>query len=304
MKRKKDHPSDNQTTWEDVEKNIMQQGAAGETAAPVGVSEKDGKKAKAPGSLLLKGLLGFAGLLVVVLSVMLGVRFYEGKQAKDAASAVLEVYLHKDDEKTAGQAEAQAPAATPAITAIPQATPAPQEIADLQAESQYMFEDDSANVDVTGDYIQPDAPELAEMTEATAEAIKKVGQEGVIGVIDIPEIKIELPIIGQWSYGLLKISVCRFMGPDVNKPGNLVLIGHNYKNGAHFGKLSSLKVGSEVYLTDGNGEKDRYVVYEIVSVGPDELSALETYEGDCGLTLVTCNNHGTERRVLRCRQEG
>ena len=45
----------------------------------------------------------------------------------------------------------------------------------------------------------------------------------------------------------------------------------------------------------------RYVVYDIESVDPDDLAALESYEGDLGLTLVTCNNHGKERRVVRCK---
>ena len=287
VKQKKKHAPDAPATWEDVEKRIEEQ-------------DHTQIKQKTTGSGLLKGLLIFAGALVVALCVMLGIRFVEGRQAQDAADAVLNVYLHKE-ETTASATAKPAAASLPSQSPAPQETPSPKEIADLEAETQFMFEDDSANVDVTGNYVQPDSPELAELTEATQEAVRKVGEEGVIGIISIPEIKIELPIIGQWSYGLLKISVCRFMGPDVNQPGNQVIIGHNYKNGAHFGKLSNLVEGSEVFLTGGDGTKMRYVVYDIESVDPDDLAALESYEGDLGLTLVTCNNHGKERRVVRCK---
>ena len=114
----------------------------------------------------------------------------------------------------------------------------------------------------------------------------------------------ELPIIGKWSYDLLKISICRYKGPDPNEDGNLVLIGHNYKSGAHFGDLDKLSVGSELFLTNTKtGERVRYEVYQVKHIAPDAFSALKSYHGDAGLTLMTCRSNGTNRLLLRCEQK-
>ena len=126
----------------------------------------------------------------------------------------------------------------------------------------------------------------------------------MIGILEIPEINQELPIIGKWSYDLLKISICRYKGPDPNEDGNLVLIGHNYKSGAHFGDLDKLSVGSELFLTNTKtGERIRYEVYQIKHIAPDAFSALKSYHGDAGLTLMTCRSNGTNRLLLRCEQK-
>ena len=132
--------------------------------------------------------------------------------------------------------------------------------------------DDGSNegVEEGGEYVQPDAPEVSELDETIEKIINATGEDGVVGILEIPELDEELPIIGKWSYKLLKISICRYKGPDPNEAGNLVLIGHNYKNGSHFGRLDELSVGSELYLTDSaTGTRVRYEVYQIKSVAPD-----------------------------------
>jgi len=133
--------------------------------------------------------------------------------------------------------------------------------------------------------------------------VGSVGEDGVIGVLEIPELDEKLPIIGKWSYKLLKISVCRYKGPGANQEGNLVVIGHNYKNGSHFGRLDELRVGSELFLTGTDGTRLRYEVYEMKGIEPDAFSALNKYEGKCGLTLMTCKNNGNNRLLLRCVQK-
>ena len=153
--------------------------------------------------------------------------------------------------------------------------------------------------------MQPDAPEeLSDLDLTIQKIVKATGDDGMIGILEIPEINQELPVIGKWSYKLLKISVCRYKGPDPNEKGNLVIIGHNYKSGAHFGDLSELSVGSEVFLTNTKtGQRVRYVVYQIKSIAPDAFSALNSYHGTAGLTLMTCRNNGTNRLLVRCEQQ-
>ena len=82
------------------------------------------------------------------------------------------------------------------------------------------------------------------------------------------------------------------------------MIGHNYKSGAHFGDLDKLSVGSELFLTNTRtGERVRYEVYQIKHIAPDAFSALKSYHGTAGLTLMTCRNNGTNRLLIRCEQK-
>lgn len=255
-------------------------------------------------------LLGFAALTLI------GMKLFEGEAAGKNATVLLEAYKAK---ATAAPVVTVSPAQTEALE-----TPEPAdaddgdaEDADLEqtdadadasaaADANEHLADDGSNdgVDESGEYVQPDAPDVSELTATIDKIINAAGEDGVIGILEIPELDEELPIIGKWSYKLLKISICRYKGPDPNEKGNLVLIGHNYKSGAHFGRLKSLSVGSEIYLTDSaTGTRVRYVVYQIKSIAPDAFSALDSYKGTCGLTLMTCKDNGTNRLLVRCEQQ-
>ena len=171
-----------------------------------------------------------------------------------------------------------------------------------ESADEHRLDDGSAAVDETAAYVQPDAPELEARDAIIKKVVAAVGEDGVLGILSIPELGVELPVIGKWSYDLLKLSVCRYRGPAANEKGNLVILGHNYKSGAHFGKLDRLKAGSELFLTDTNSQKLRYVVYEIKTIEPTAFSELEQYRGARALTLVTCVNSGTQRQIFRCEQ--
>lgn len=258
--------------------------------------------------------------LGIVALVLLGLKFYEGATAENNANALLAAYKAQATVSPAATASAS-PAATDSAEAAasedPLGTPEPtdenyeQTNADADANAaadatQHLADDGSVTTtSESGEYVQPDAPEvISDLDKTIQKIINATGDEGMIGILEIPEINQELPIIGKWSYKLLKISICRYKGPDPNEDGNLVLIGHNYKSGAHFGDLSELSVGSEVFLTNARtGERLRYEVYQIKSIAPDAFSALNSYHKPVGLTLMTCRNNGTNRLLVRCERK-
>jgi len=122
-----------------------------------------------------------------------------------------------------------------------------------------------------------------------------------IAKIYIKKIGLRIPVLSEWSYELLDISVCKFSGPEPNEPGNFVIIGHNYLIGAHFGDLHLLVKGDVVNLTDLSGKKKTYEVYETLTIKPDEVEKLETNEV-CTVTLVTCSSKGKLRLVVKCKE--
>ena len=252
--------------------------------------------------------------LGLVALVLLGVKLLEGEQAGQNANALLAAY--KAQASVSPSASAETATASPASSEAPMDTPEPtdenfeqtnisaDENASENANEHRVDDGSNTGVDESGEYIQPDAPEISELDKTIQKIIDATGKEGVIGLIEIPKYEVELPIIGKWSYKLLKISICRYKGPDPLDDGNLVLIGHNYKSGAHFGILKKMEVGDEVYLTNAaTGARVRYEVYQIKSISADAFSALKSYKGDAGLTLMTCKDNGTNRLLVRCEQK-
>lgn len=282
---------------------------------------KTGKKRadaqKKRGKTLLAALSTLSTALAAVLAVQVYLVYRQGALAGESAAKLLSAFTERAS--ASPTAAAASPSGTPAGTPAPAGTDHPENTeatADPAAESvipavdaaaaedadEHRLDDGSAGVDETAAYVQPDAPELAAREAIIQKVVSAVGEDGILGVLSIPELNVELPVIGKWSYDLLKLSVCRYRGPDANGKGNLVLLGHNYKSGAHFGKLDRLKPGSELFLTDTNSQKLRYVVYEIKTIEPTAFSELEQYRGERGLTLVTCINSGTQRQIFRCEQ--
>jgi sortase A len=123
----------------------------------------------------------------------------------------------------------------------------------------------------------------------------------LIGKLIIKKIGLELPVISQTSEKALKVSICFYSGALPGQKGNTVITGHNYANGAFFGKLDQLKEGDSVELDTPDGKKYDYVVYQTLIVTPDDLQPLNEYAGEYGLTLVTCTNSGNRRLLVRCR---
>ena len=118
-----------------------------------------------------------------------------------------------------------------------------------------------------------------------------------IGYLSIPSLGLQLPVASQWSYERLKIVPCRYAGSAMTD--DLVIAAHNYPR--HFGTLSKLSPGDEVYFIDGHNVAYDYEVMEV-----DILAATAVEEmtsGDYDLTLFTCTYGGKSRVTVRCEKK-
>ncbi len=116
----------------------------------------------------------------------------------------------------------------------------------------------------------------------------------LVGRINFSSVGVELPVLNEWSYELLKISPCRYSGSV--EDGNLIILGHNYKS--HFAPLKNCSVGDAVYFTDVNGIRHTYTVSETETLYKTELDKLTASDYD--LTVFTCTASGQSRLVIRC----
>lgn len=125
----------------------------------------------------------------------------------------------------------------------------------------------------------------------------------VIGIIQIPKINIYYPIFSTCSDELLKISPCRFYGPEPGKAGNLCIAGHNYDNDKFFSKISNLKIDDEIILYNDSNKSFPYYVFDIYEVKSDDLSPIYSNSGNSSkeLTLITCNNFNKNRIIVKAK---
>lgn len=86
------------------------------------------------------------------------------------------------------------------------------------------------------------------------------------------------------------------------KYGNLVIVGHNYKNGQFFGKLKNLEKGDNIFLISSKKNAKIYKVYDIYIVDENDMrcTSQET-NGNIELTLITCDSDNKKRLVVKCR---
>lgn len=123
-------------------------------------------------------------------------------------------------------------------------------------------------------------------------------------ILEYPKLGIDYPVLSEETEELLKISLCKYWGPNPNKVGNYCIVGHNYKSGKMFGKLSGAEIGDEVNLTDLNGDKVTYSVYNKYVVEPTDVSCTsQLTNNQKEITLITCTNYGQDRLVVKAREK-
>ena len=136
---------------------------------------------------------------------------------------------------------------------------------------------------------------------------KSVASDGTeyytIGVVNIPSIDVNYPILSTYSDALLKISPCKFHGPNPNEIGNLCIAGHNYRNSKFFSKVPDLELGDTIEITDLGGNTVTYEVYDKYIVKPDELECTSQLTGGKReITLITCTDDNKKRHIIKATE--
>lgn len=151
-------------------------------------------------------------------------------------------------------------------------------------------------------------PKVIEEIEAKAQASDSaesdptvpeimVDGESCIGCLSIPALRLELPVLSDWSYQRLQLAPCRYFGSA--EENDLVIAGHNYES--HFGRLSSLLPGDTLFFTDAGGSIRHYEVQTLETLSADSVE--DVTSGAYALTLFTCNYTGESRIVVYCVQK-
>ena len=122
---------------------------------------------------------------------------------------------------------------------------------------------------------------------------------GVLGTIEIPSINLKYPVLDKVTPKAIEIAVAFLYGTGLNKPGNSVIIGHNYRNGLFFSNLKKVNIGEKIYITDVEGNRMTYTIYNKFEAAANDTSF---YQRDTGgkpeITLSTCTDDSSARIIV------
>lgn len=125
----------------------------------------------------------------------------------------------------------------------------------------------------------------------------------VIGVINIAKLDIIYPIIEYIDENSLNISICKYSETEINKEGNLCLLGHNMRNGTFFSKLYKLETGDIIELTDSTRNTLNYKVYDKYYINPEDIEIFNQNSKDIKeVTLITCNDTSSKRLIIKLKE--
>lgn len=121
----------------------------------------------------------------------------------------------------------------------------------------------------------------------------------VAGTIEIPKTNVKYAVLNDSSARALETGIAILYGPGLNKVGNTVLAGHNYRNGTFFSNNKKLSNGDKIYITDMSGKKVTYEIYKKYQTDANDFSyATRDTNGKREISVSTCTDDSSARLVL------
>ena len=122
----------------------------------------------------------------------------------------------------------------------------------------------------------------------------------ILGRIEIPRVGINTVILKEHTYAAMNIGAIKTSGVDLNEKGGFVISAHNFRGkSSFFYPIRNLKNGDKINISDNKGRNMEYTVYSVSRyVEPNDTSYLVKTD-DYHVTLVTCENGGKSRIVVK-----
>ena len=130
-----------------------------------------------------------------------------------------------------------------------------------------------------------------------------------VATVYIPTLNVKYPVLlpseqsTEAIEALLKVSPCKFWGPEVNEVGNFCIVGHNYRNTKFFSKVPTLTNGDVIQVTGVEGTTVNYQVYDKYTVQPEDVACTsQLTNGRKEVTLITCTDDSSLRWIVKARE--
>lgn len=255
--------------------------------------EKKKKKVSARMIIGILIMLAGAGVFCYPLAVQAYNAHLQKKMIAEIKAEML-ANMAENEEETSPESETEieptpivtSAAATPAVD---KAEPTPIEAGNILGDALTQITD------------APDEENIEEETNSNRLSGRKV-----IGLIEIEAISLIYPIVEGTAAEDIGVAIGHMTETaSFGEIGNCALAGHRGGySGPYFKNLHKLKDGDKVVITDAKGTEYVYLVTESMIVQPTDIWVVEdTGDEVAMLTLVTCEDNGKERLIVRCEME-
>ena len=144
-----------------------------------------------------------------------------------------------------------------------------------------------------------DAIDDVDETPIASSGTRKLNGYDIMGTIEIPATKVKYPILEKVTKSSIESAVAILYGPGPNKEGNTVIVGHNYRNGQFFSNNKRLNNGDKVYITDTEGNRVSYTIYDKFETTAEDTSFYtRNTNGAREVTLSTCTDDSKRRIII------
>ena len=170
------------------------------------------------------------------------------------------------------------------------------------------IEEDDDNNEENNQQLVVEAAETSDNQTQVAQPIKKYFYKGfpMLGYITIPKTNVKEPILETASPKGLDLAVEAIypINPKLNEPGNVVIIGHNYRNGTFFSNNKKLTIGDKIQIKDNSGKELIYTIYQKFQTTENDTSFYNrNTNGAIEITLSTCTDDSKERIIILAKVE-
>ena len=128
----------------------------------------------------------------------------------------------------------------------------------------------------------------------------------MLGYITIPKTNVKQPILDEVTPDSLNAAVAALYpsNPQLNQPGNVVIVGHNYRNGRFFSNNNKLSVGDKINIKDNTGTELTYTIYQKFQTTEQDTSFYtRNTNGKAEITLSTCTDDSKARIIILARAD-
>lgn len=176
------------------------------------------------------------------------------------------------------------------------------------AEIDRASEEEDKNETNTDETLEMEAADTTNNSTGGGQTKTKPRYKGfvMLGYITIPKTNVKEPILDTVTPESLNTAVAVLYpsNPQLNQPGNTVIIGHNYRNGKFFSNNKKLSTGDKIKIKDNSGTELTYTIYEVFETTEQDTSFYnrET-NGKAEITLSTCTDDSKARTIILARAE-
>ena len=153
----------------------------------------------------------------------------------------------------------------------------------------------------------PTENDISTENNSSSSTRKRVMYKGfyTLGSIEIPKTNVKYPILEKVTKKSLETSVAVVWpeNAELNKPGNVVIVGHNYRNGVFFSNNKKLSKGDKIYITDLDKNRVAYTIYNIFEASDTDTKFYNRdTDGKREITLSTCTDDSSARLIIEARE--